>query len=440
MIDFLIFYEHVNREIENDTLLKHELEKRGYSCEIIRHSGPGLYHYHKKKNRARVVVTPWLRYNVDVIEYLQYAKKPYKLVNLQYEQVYNKTGLDSGLVQIIDEAKKCYHTCWGENSYKRLLDSGVPKENLYITGAMQQDYGRPLFNDYYYPREKLAEEFSLDKDKKWILFVSSFTATAYGKKGAEILERKYKGIKESRAFSIKSHMKMLDWIEEFLKNSDSEFIYRPHPSEKDCERLVEMEEKYPNFHINRAYSVKQWAKVSDRVNLWISTSNAEICSLGVDYSIIRPYPIPEHIEVESMHNEEFIDTLEDLTEINTNIPTPSKERVKKRLENLSYFYDYDEDRAAYERFADFLEVVYKKQEGIKFNLNLFEKIKYTFREFKNRTASKFAEKQIENPKNNCANNPFIKPVVKTNICKLIDNFNTKCAAEQRVTEYLNNHE
>ena len=32
MIDFLIFYEHVNREIENDTLLKYELEKRGYSC------------------------------------------------------------------------------------------------------------------------------------------------------------------------------------------------------------------------------------------------------------------------------------------------------------------------------------------------------------------------------------------------------------------------
>ena len=63
MIDFLICYEHVNREVENDALIKYELERRGYTCEIIPFSGPGFARFCREK--ARVVVTPWLRYRVN---------------------------------------------------------------------------------------------------------------------------------------------------------------------------------------------------------------------------------------------------------------------------------------------------------------------------------------------------------------------------------------
>ena len=187
---------------------------------------------------------------------------------------------------------------------------------------------------------------------------------------------------------------MLDWIEEFLKQNDSEFIYRPHPSENNCERLEEIEKKYPNFHINRAYSVKQWAKISDRVNLWISTSNAEICSLGVDYSIIRPYPIPELFEMESLRNEEYVTTLEEFIDLNTNIPEPSRERVRARLDKLSYFYDYDESKPAFVRIADCLEAIYKSESGQKFKFKLSEKIKSSITEKKTRHASRVMEKQL----------------------------------------------
>ena len=33
-LDFLLLYEHTVREYESDLLLKLELERRGYSCEI----------------------------------------------------------------------------------------------------------------------------------------------------------------------------------------------------------------------------------------------------------------------------------------------------------------------------------------------------------------------------------------------------------------------
>ena len=56
--NFLICYEHISREVENITLLKYELEKRGYSCKIGRFDNPYMY---VDKIKADVVVTPWLR-------------------------------------------------------------------------------------------------------------------------------------------------------------------------------------------------------------------------------------------------------------------------------------------------------------------------------------------------------------------------------------------
>ena len=83
-MDFLICYEHVVREVENDTLIKYELEKRGYSCKII-HYNDVDYYLHAYKDKAKVVVTPWLRHDADVCEYLPFAKKPYNRLEITSE-------------------------------------------------------------------------------------------------------------------------------------------------------------------------------------------------------------------------------------------------------------------------------------------------------------------------------------------------------------------
>jgi len=441
MLDFLIFYEHVNREIENDTLLKYELERRGYSCEIMHFSGPGIYKAHKRKNRAKVVVTPWLRYNSNVLKYIQYAKKPYKLVNLQWEQVYSKRGIECGLVATHGEAKKAYHTCWGENSRARLEAMGVPKENLKIVGAMQQDYGRPKFNDYYSSREKIAEEYKLRNDKPWILFVSSFAYATFPEDALKAMAEKYgDGIFGTAKLHRESQSLFLDWVEEFLQTSDSEFIYRPHPSERLAKRLVELSEKYTHFHVISERSVKQWAKVSDRVNLWISTSNAEIASLGIDYSIIRPISVPEEQEVESMRDEIFVESKEEFISLNTNIAEPSIESVRERQQKLTHFYDYDENRAAYERVADYLEEVYKMPGGQKFRFKLQENLHARYREFRARLASRLIEQQLKKPNKDIIGKAFVRQDIKDNLRKSLDKFYTKNETEKKMMDYLKSHE
>ena len=102
-MDFLICYEHIVREIENDTLIKQELEKRGYSCKII-HFNDMDSCLHMGKDKAKVVVTPWLRYDTNVARYLPIAQKPYKLVNLQWEQVYCANHLKQGLTSTSGQA------------------------------------------------------------------------------------------------------------------------------------------------------------------------------------------------------------------------------------------------------------------------------------------------------------------------------------------------
>lgn len=441
MIDFLIFYEHVNREIENDTLLKCELEKRGYSCKIIHFGGPGIYKFGKRKNRAKVVVTPWLRYNSNILKYIQYAKKPYKLVNLQWEQVYNKRGIECGLVATHGEAKKAYHTCWGENSRARLEAMGIPKENLKIVGAMQQDYGRPRFNDYYLPRGKIAEEYRLRNNKPWILFVSSFAYATFPEDALKAMAEKYgDGIFGTAKLHRESQSLFLDWVEEFLQTSDSEFIYRPHPSERLAKRLVELSEKYTHFHVISERSVKQWAKVSDRVNLWISTANAEIASLGIDYSIVRPIPIDEFREVESMREETFVESKEEFISLNTNIAEPSIESVRERQQKLTHFYDYDESRAAYERLADYLVEIYHSTQSQHFKFKLKDKLYAKYREFRIRIASLIGERYLKKMDNRIIDRAPVKRIIKENLHKSVDRYILKEATEERMVEYLKNHE
>ena len=440
-MDFLIFYEHINREVENDTLIKYELEKRGYSCEIVHFAGPGLHRFHKRKNRAKVVVTPWLRYNSNVIKYTQYAKKPYKLVNLQWEQVYSLSGIKSGLVLTHGEAKKAYHTCWGENSRARLEQGGVPKENLKIVGAIQQDYGRPLFNDYYMSKEAIAKQYNLDLNKPWILFVSSFAYATYPEQSLAALAEKYgSNIYRTAQLHKDSQAKMLEWIEELLKSSDLEFIYRPHPSERLADKLVELSNNYSNFHVISERSVKQWAKVSDVVNLWISTSNAEIASMGIDYNIVRPIPVEKEKEVESMYGETFVDNIEDFIIFNTISRSTSSERAKERLNKLEHFYNYDENRAAYERVADYLEEVYKSSNGQVFKFRFKEKLYYKYRELRTMLASGIAELQLKHPNWEVIDRIPIKKQIKTNLHKSIEKYNTKIQTEERMLEYLKNHE
>lgn len=422
MLDFLICYEHTTREVENDALIEYELAKRGYTCKIIPFNGPG-YFRHSIYNKAKVVVTPWLRYDENVFHYLKMATKPYKLINLQWEQVYSQDDIKSGMVTTSGQAKNAYHLCWGVNSKERLISDGVDEKNLFITGAIQLDYGRPAFAAYYLDRESIASEYHLDLSKRWLLFISSFAYVNYGDEAIKKLEKQFNySLDEQIKLHKESQSIVLDWIEQLLQRVDCEFIYRPHPSENVDDRLKNMEADYPHFHVISRRSVKQWAKVSDNVNLWISTSNAEVLAMGIDYAIVRPIPIPDELEVESMREESFISDYDAFFHYNTSVSNGVNTLSSERMRKLSRYYSYDAAIPSYVRVADCLEHILNSTYGADYHFTLKQRFVFGWRELKKRVISLIMEAYQDKQYQMLVDKLPIRRIIKNNIKKNIDKY------------------
>lgn len=361
-MDFIIFYEHISREAENILLVKEELNSRGYSVEISHFSFNG-YGKNILFSKPKVVVTPWLRSDENLYRFTRFRNRPSKIVNLQWEQIYNKQDLESGLVETLDQAKDVNHICWGKASKDRLTKIGVPENKLEITGAIHLDFSREEFNHYYKSREELADEYNIPNDKKWILYVSSFAYATYSEEDIRELENQwnmsyYDMVKVSRD----SRKKTLEWIEELL-NKDTEviFIYRPHPSEKIDEELIRFKNQHDNFYVIKDYSVKQWIKVCNKINTWYSTSIAEIYYMGKECSIVRPYKLLDDIEVEIMNGAKFITTKDEFIQYNL-LDKSGEKYFPISKETMDYFYDFEDSIPSYVRVANYLEKVYKSEE------------------------------------------------------------------------------
>lgn len=375
MVDVLICYQILQREIENISLLRHELNKRGYTCDITSYdSYEYFYKYSRKKNRAKVVVVPWIRYNDNLYRFLKLTDANHIILNLQWEQIFNKDYLNTELKTLDKETLKVYQICWGENMKKLLVNNGVDEKHLPVTGAIQMDYGNKLFSEYYMSKYEVSKKYNLDFNKKWILYISSFGFA----ESRDFSEDNERGFSEYILSQIKlnkeSQRLTLDWIEKYLKANDCEFIYRPHPTETTNPRLNEMKAQYKNFHIISEHSVKQWAKVCDRVNLWMSTSNAEILSLGVNYYVVRPVAIPDGLEMESLQFEKKITEYDDFEKYN-NFNEDVCMSVEEKLKNLQVYYSYDPENPAYIKVADYIERLLNERPKCTFNVSLRTKFK-----------------------------------------------------------------
>ena len=354
MLDFLFFYEHVNREVENDILVINELEKRGYVCELMPFDGPEYWKKVLFRKRAKVLVTPWLRTNTNIKHFSYLGNKPLKFADLQWEQVSTKGIRESGIFSIQTDALKALHMCWGEATKSILLNDGGREELLPVVGALQQDFSRKEFNDYYLSRNQIAGQYRLNADIPWILYISSFSMANVTDKYVGDLVSKYGHyFLEERQINVESQNKTIEWIKEYISNHKCEFIYRPHPTESTSLIIKDVADNFSNFHIISDYSVKQWGKVCNKVNLWISTSNAELLSMGINYGIVRPIPIPPEFEIESMIGEKYITTLDQFIEFNED--QTINEPTEDRLQRVFHYYDFNKTFPAYKRIANALE-------------------------------------------------------------------------------------
>lgn len=363
MTDVLILYEHKNREIENSALLAEELSYRGYKVRIESIYSPWKYFL-----KPKLLVVPHL-YNEEQL--IRFAKniwlKNDKILSLQYEQVQpqGSENLNTDIHYPSGQAKYAHHIAWGDSQMERYLEGGLPPENLHKTGFISMDLLRKEFQSYLKSKEELASEFSIDSQKEWVLFISSFTMV---NRSSEEIKEYTKAWTDTPTFaelSNKSYPIIIDWLKRAAHDfPEKVFIYRPHPAEKFDKVLKALESRYSNFRYIESYTMRQWVVVADLSLNWISTSIADLYFAKKPCYLLRPIDIPRSIDMGILSEVKKIESYAELfSTLNQGVYNLMDSNML-----LDFFYGGNNGRMSYLKTADVCEkLLSDKLKGYKFD-------------------------------------------------------------------------
>lgn len=355
-LDFLILYEHTVREYESDLLLKLELERRGYTCEIRQLLDRKKLKYFTWK-KPKVLVASCM-YDNEAINSHVYNNigRCDKIVNLHWEQMLSDDQEEGDWFNMNGNAKKCVQTCWGQKTARRLQAHGMEAKNTPVTGAVMMDFLRPEFAGYYKNKADLCAEFGLDPAKKLHLYISSFgyasMTDAEVKELSEMAGTDFTGFARTNRVSMDETLR---WFDEYLgQHPEVELVYRRHPSEWKSEKLEALSRKRPNFHVIFAGSVKDWIVAADSISIWMSTAIAEVYMAGKSCHILRPVPI-EHEYDPVIYKDAAYVTNYDEFEAAMEDEDPPFPIAREMIEG---YFD-PSPVPAYKRMCDLLEQVYQ---------------------------------------------------------------------------------
>ena len=222
------------------------------------------------------------------------------------------------------------------------------------------DFNSEKFLKVYKMKKEIADEYNLDYNKKWIMFISSFTHPSMTNEEKESYLEKFPFLKGFVNISIKSQKILLEWFEKFvIENEDYEFIYRAHPVELHSSKLFELENKYYNFHLIQKESVRQWIHVCEYNLTWFSTSIADVYFQNKPCAILRPLVIPKEADCELFYDCESITEYEEFLEF-----IKSKHQILFPIKKDKFlrYYGTFECGTIYKRFCDQLEIILKNDE------------------------------------------------------------------------------
>ena len=371
-MDVLIFYEHKVREYPACCALKAELNRRDISAKICHNDGPGIWRY-RIFSRPSIAIGPsalevplgknWTCLN-NYTDYLRGTVNYF--VNLQVEQIFaDDNTAEYSIIQDPEWRDRIIYICWGEKRKQQLLERGVPKDQIAVTGAIHLDFLSPPLSSCYYSREQLAGLYGLDMDKRWIVFVSSYTYADMLNEDREWLVqvRKQSGcadplpqIQEAIDRSTESRDLTLDWIDRYLSDDpDSIYIYRPHPGERVSAQMVRMTEKFMGqFVIISSETLQNWAIAADIVDVWISTAVVDLWKMKKPCFLIHPVPPPEGFVPSTMDCRAAIQTYESFEKVHRNGWDAARDPAPWKEEELRNYYA-ESSAPAYRAVGDVIE-------------------------------------------------------------------------------------
>ena len=350
-IDALMVYEHKNRELENCALIASELERRGLSTKVF-------YNYTfplRKRYEAKVIIAPHLYNDWHLEFYTRNSKQNNRnAISMQYEQI-TASEFDEGFTNPVGQAMLAHHLSWGQYQTERYIKNGIAPDNVHDTGCVSMDLFRPEFRSYFLTKEQVAKEVGIDKDKEWVLFISSFVLVDCSIEKLEYLKSIIPSIEDHVKINENSFASIIKWLDDAAKRfPDKIFIYRKHPSEKLSPRVVELMKSNPNIKCIDTFTMRQWTIVADKIYNWISTSQADIYFARKTSYILRPVPIPQEMDVVMFGGCEYVTSsegfIESLTKQEFNSPINEA--------SMKYFYSNTESgEMAFEKIADLCELL-----------------------------------------------------------------------------------
>lgn len=315
MKKILIIYQLRTREYDNALLLKTVLEKRGY-CVKIKNDSNDISLFEKYD----FVIWPCM-YNDEQYEYLSYRFNTYQVpeISLRYEQVFTEQDEKIGSMAPMGKAKSVPIMNWGEADYEYCKKNGVLDKYLKITGFITLDYLRPEFYTFWYSREEIVDKFNLPKNKKLLLFTSSFVL-ADNFETAKVQFTFKNNINDATLITnihTRSRNEILNWLIRIIKEDENILvIYRPHPAEKKNIDILNnvQKEYYNNFRVISDLNIKQWILIVDSIATWISTSIAECYVAKKQCLILRSEKIPMYLDTIIYKDAPFITNYQEFKE------------------------------------------------------------------------------------------------------------------------------
>jgi len=369
-MDVLIVYERKQRELENAILMQIELESRGYSCDIVQFYEASKFNL-LNINSPKVILTPHL-YNTKSVyrNFARFGHAKY-LVNLQYEQVLSKKWEVLGAHTPKGSAQDFFHICWGDEVVNRLIEGGIPDYNIKVIAPLHLD----LLRSEYRPcksklRDDLARNYGLESTRKWVLFLSSFTYADIELNRLKMNEAAAgTDLSDFPEIHTKSRDELLRWFSSVLeKDTESLFIYRPHPDELNLVNVLKLENNFPNFRVIRERAVKDWIQVSDNIYTWYSTSVVESHFLDKPYSILRPYPLPDSFDSVLLKYGDFITSYSQFESDYFLLDEQRSFAISDQ--HIKKYYKVDEVSPSFKKMGDFVESLLINEDASKFSFDI----------------------------------------------------------------------
>lgn len=376
-IDILFFIEHKDRELDGTKKIVEYITNSNPLKIVIANIEFGFFDAFIRYN-PRVVCLPYCRSLQNHIANAFYTRNNKTIfLNMNYEQIYNPvTTIYKRPVD--DFAKKTMkHIAWGENFKKYLIESGVSRENIVITGKLEIYFLKKLKDNIGDVKIKLSDEFQLSLDRKWV-FIPLNDGTAFMSEDRikTEIQRKVRMPESliSHRVAKKQVYLLLEYIDKYLKHhEDVEIIIRPHPgvSVDDYISLIKRIgiEASSKLHFIREYSVKEWLCCSNTcISNW-STVILDASAVDLPTYVFQPEPLPDSL------NAEWIDIFKKITDY-TDFERVLKENSQSTVSN-TYIGEYiDTTKNPIEEIASLLQIFVRDNEDWKgkfYSLGAFQR-------------------------------------------------------------------